>query len=185
MTSSWHLREAAHRVHRGGVIAYPTEAVFGLGCNPDDQAAVERIFEIKGRDAAKGLILIAADVEQLLPYIGHLPPERETEILATWPGPVTWIVPARPDTPPWLTGGRDTLAVRVTAHPVAAALCRACGTALVSTSANRSGHEPARNAMQLQQRLGGTTDYVLPGRVGKQNKPTKILDARSGAVVRA
>jgi len=184
VTSPWHLREAARRVRRGGVIAYPTEAVFGLGCDPDDGAAVRRIFRIKRRDAAKGLILIAAELEQLLPYIQALPAAREPEILASWPGPVTWIVPARLDTPAWLTGGRDTLAVRVTAHPVAAALCRACGGALVSTSANRSGHAPARNVLQMQRRLPGATDYVVPGRVGERARPSRIVDARSGAVLR-
>ncbi len=185
MTTPWHLREAAYRVRRGGVIAYPTEAVFGLGCRPDDGAAVERIFRIKGRAAAKGLILIAASLQQLLPYIQGLPAEREAEILASWPGPVTWIVPALPDTPAWLTGGRDTLAVRVTAHPTAAALCRACGSALVSTSANRSGQAPARSLLQVRLQLGQLPDYVVPGSVGKQARPSRILDARSGRVIRA
>jgi L-threonylcarbamoyladenylate synthase len=184
-TSPWHLREAAHRVRSGGVIAYPTEAVFGLGCDPADEDAVRRILRIKGRDAAKGLILIASDLEQLLPYIGVLPPGRERQILASWPGPVTWIVPVRADVPAWLSGGRQTLAVRVTAHPVAAALCRACAGALVSTSANRSGHAPARTALQLRLRLGAAVDYLVPGRVGTQAKPTRILDARSGALIRA
>jgi L-threonylcarbamoyladenylate synthase len=184
LTSPWQLREAARRVRAGGVIAYPTEAVFGLGCDPGDGAAVERIFEIKGRDAAKGLILIAAELEHLLPYIGALPSERKAEILASWPGPVTWIVPALPDTPPWLTGGRDTLAVRVTAHPVAAGLCRACGSALVSTSANRSGRAPARNLLQLRLGLGGSMDYVVPGKVGSALKPSRIIDARNGRVIR-
>jgi L-threonylcarbamoyladenylate synthase len=153
-TSPWHLREAAHRVRRGGVIAYPTEAVFGLGCDPADEDAVRRILRLKGRDAA-------------------------------WPGPVTWIVPVRADVPAWLSGGRQTLAVRVTAHPVAADLCRACSCALVSTSANRSGHAPARTALQLRLRLGDAVDYLVPGRVGTQARPTRILDARSGAVIRA
>ena len=101
MTQPWHLRQAARLVHSGGVIAYPTEAVFGLGCDPLNGAAVQRLFRIKGRAAAKGLILIAAEPGQIDPYILGLPREREAEILGSWPGPVTWILPARTGTPGW------------------------------------------------------------------------------------
>lgn len=185
MSSPWHLRQAARQVRAGGVIAYPTEAVFGLGCDPLCGAAVERLLELKGRQAAKGLILIAADLVQLQPFIGDLPPVREAEIRASWPGPVTWIIPARPGIPDWLSGGRTTLAVRVTAHPGAAALCRACGSALVSTSANLSGQSPARTRPQVFRRLGrNTLDYVVPGLVGGDRKPSSIRDAISGAVLR-
>jgi hypothetical protein len=114
------LRVAARVLANGGVVAYPTEAVYGLGCDPWDGMAVDRILRIKGRHRAKGLILIAADPAQLLPFVEPLPPGRMTEILATWPGPNTWLLPARPTTPAWLTGRFDTLAVRVTAHPLAA-----------------------------------------------------------------
>lgn len=185
MTSAWHLRQAARRVRAGGIIAYPTEAVFGLGCDPLNAAAVQRLLDMKGRAAAKGLILIAADLHQLEPYIDELPASRISEILQSWPGPVTWVVPAAAEAPSWLSGGRTTLAVRVTGHAVAADLCRACGIALVSTSANLSGQAPALTALHVRQRLGGLVDYLVPGQTGPQRKPTTIRDALSGAILRA
>ena len=172
-------------MHSGGVIAYPTEAVFGLGCDPQNGAAVQRLLRIKGRAAAKGLILIAAELGQLEPYISGLPGKRKGEIFGSWPGPVTWILPARADIPSWLTGGRDTLAVRVTAHPVAAALCRICAMPLVSTSANRSELPPATTAREVRERLGNLVDYVVAGARGPEKKPSTIWDGLSGAVVRA
>src|SRR5579872_2037400 len=107
--SWWPLRRAVETVRRGGVIAYPTEAVFGLGCDPLEYGAVRRILDLKRRDAAKGLILIAARLEQLLPFLAPLGPDIRTKLAATWPGPVTWVLPAAAHTPPWLTGGRETL----------------------------------------------------------------------------
>jgi L-threonylcarbamoyladenylate synthase len=178
------LRQAAAQVRAGGVIAYPTEAVYGLGCDPRNGAAVQRLFEIKGRAASKGLILIAAELAQITPFIQALPIRFKQEILASWPGPVTWILPAAADTPDWLTGGRETVAVRVTAHPLAAALCRAAGSALVSTSANRSGQAPARTALQVRLRLHGMIDLVLAGQTGRLKKPTTIKSAVSGQVIR-
>lgn len=169
----------------GGVIAYPTEAVFGLGCDPLEYGAVQRILDLKRRDAGKGLILIAARLEQLLPYLASLTPNIRKKLEATWPGPVTWVLPAAAYTPAWLTGGRETLAVRVTAHPLAKNLCELCDMALVSTSANHSGHPPARTALQVRNSLGPDVDCIVPGRVGPQIKPTEIRDGMSGKVLRA
>jgi L-threonylcarbamoyladenylate synthase len=185
MTTPWHLRQAAATVRAGGVIAYPTEAVFGLGCAPLDRAAVARILAAKGRGATKGLILIAADPAQLDGYVADYPEPARARILASWPGPVTWILPAAPGIPAWLTGGRATLAVRVTAHPVAAALCRACAMPLVSTSANRSGRPPARTPIQLRRRLPDAWDLLVPGHCGPQRRPSTLIDAASGRVLRA
>ena len=120
LSVSHRLRLAAHLMHRGGVIAYPTEAVYGLGCDPWNGEAVARLLAIKRRDVSKGLILIAADAAQLAPFVEELPAARMAEIRASWPGPHTWLLPARAITPRWLTGRFDTLAVRVTAHPLAA-----------------------------------------------------------------
>lgn len=181
----WPLRHARQVILQGGVIAYPTEAVFGLGCNPRDAAAVKRIIDIKARDAAKGLILIAASLEQLLPFLAPLSADLRAQFAHTWPGPVTWVVPADAGISKLLSGGRDTLAVRVTAHPIARALCETAGMALVSTSANRSGHPPARTALQVRMRFHGEIDYVVPGEVGGASKPTEIRDARSGKILRA
>jgi L-threonylcarbamoyladenylate synthase len=191
-TTPFGLRQAARVVSRGGIIAYPTEAVFGLGCDPLDADAVLRILHIKGRDIDKGLILIAADFGALLPYVEPLDATRMVEIRASWPGPNTWLLPARAHVPSWLTGSHDTLAVRVTGHPVAAALCRACarcGThigsgALVSTSANRSGLEPARTALGVRRQLGSGPDLLVAGRCGIHPKPSTIRDGRTGRVLR-
>ncbi|MGD8275188.1 MAG: Sua5/YciO/YrdC/YwlC family protein [Thiohalocapsa sp.] len=186
------LREAARVVSHGGVIAYPTEAVFGLGCDPLDPEAVLRILEIKGRAMDKGLILIAADFGSLLPYVEPLDASRMAEIRASWPGPNTWLLPARPETPQWLTGAHDTLAVRVTGHPIAAALCRACARygshvgsgALVSTSANLSDLKPAQTPLDVRRQLRDAPDLLVAGRCGSHPRPSTIRDGRTGKLLR-
>lgn len=186
---SHRLRLAARILANGGVVAYPTEAVFGLGCDPWDREAVARILAIKGRPVSKGLILIAADFIQLGPFLAPLAPDRRDEILASWPGPVTWVLPVRRTTPAWLTGRFATLAVRVTAHPLAAGLCRAFGGAIVSTSANRAGRPPARSVLALHRGLGGPAaggiDLIVPGACGGADRPSIIRDGRTGRVLRA
>ncbi len=178
------LRTAVRLLRAGGVIAYPTEAVFGLGCDPLNEAAVSRVLAIKGRPVTKGLILIAADFADLESFLEPLNSDQQARLNATWPGPVTWLLPARRTTPRWLRGRHDTLAVRVTAHPVAAALCAAWNGALVSTSANLSGHPPARSALAARRRLGQLVDWVVPGAVSGAARPSEIRDLRSGRVVR-
>jgi L-threonylcarbamoyladenylate synthase len=174
------LRAAARVVKAGGLIAYPTEAVYGLGCDPRNEAAVRRLLALKRRPMHKGLILIAASFEQLEPFLQPLTEAERTRLTATWPGPHTWLIPTRPGTPRWLRGRHETLAVRVTAHPLAAALCRACRHPLVSTSANRSGRPPARTALAVRRRLGTAIDYLLPGPTGGAAQPTAIRDLRTG-----
>ena len=178
------LRAAARVVGAGGVIAYPTEAVYGLGCDPRHEPAVRRLLHIKQRPASKGLILIASDFGQLAPWLQPLQPEQHALLDSTWPGPYTWLIPAQPTVPRWLRGCHETLAVRVTAHPLAAALCRLCGHPLVSTSANRGGHPPARAALAVRHQLGLMLDYVLPGPTGGASQPTSIRDLRSRHWVR-
>jgi L-threonylcarbamoyladenylate synthase len=179
------LRLAARCIRDGGVVAYPTEAVYGLGCDPWDGAAVRRVLEIKRRPEYKGLILIAADFGQLEPFVQSLDEARMAAVRATWPGPNTWLLPARAETPPWLTGRHDSLAVRVTGHPLAAALCRSAGSALVSTSANRSDLPPARTALQAHLHLGRSVDLVLAGPCGPSDRPSSIRDASTGELIRA
>ena len=99
----WKLREAARCFHRGGLIAYPTEAVYGLGCDPLNRDAVERLLRLKNRAQGKGLILIAADFVQLLPFVRRLPPDFMQPVFDSWPGPATWLLPALNSTPDWLT----------------------------------------------------------------------------------
>lgn len=184
-TAPFQLRQAARTIQSGGVIAYPTEAVYGLGCHPMDPQAVLRILDLKQRPMDKGVILIAADFQQLVPYVGTPAAALRRKLDATWPDAVTWLLPARAETPRWLRGSHDTLAVRVTAHPLAAALCRASGTALVSTSANRAGQAPARSALRVQRIFGDGVDLVIHGALGGASKPSEIRDARTGKVLRA
>jgi L-threonylcarbamoyladenylate synthase len=178
------LHRAALAIWRGGVIAYPTEAVFGLGCDPGDHLAILRILRIKARDAAKGFIIVGASVDQIDPFVRFPDPSVRDRVLASWPGPVTWVLPAATDLDPALTGGRRTIAVRVTAHPPTAALCGLVG-ALVSTSANRGGRPPIRENLRCRAVLGGMVDAIAPGEVGGLAGPTAIRDALTGAVLRA
>lgn len=167
----------------GGLIAYPTESCYGLGCDPMNRRAVEKILKLKGRGAAKGLILVAANRHQLRPYATRTAIEAAWK-KGLWPGPVTWVLPAAKACPAWLTGGRDTVAVRITAHPDAANLCKSTGMALVSTSANKSSDQPARTAAECSA-LFGRHVRVLPGRVGARQRPSTLIDLASGKVLRA
>lgn len=183
--SSFHLRTACRILRAGGIVAYPTEAVYGLGCDPLAPDAVMRLLTLKQRQWQKGLILIAASRRQLDAYIGPLDEALERRLEQTWPGPVTWLLPAKPEVPYWLRGEHPTLAVRVTAHPLAAALCEAFGGPIVSTSANLTGHAPARSALQVQREMGESVDYLLHGALGELAQPTEIRDAQTGRIIRA
>ncbi len=178
---------AAGLLRRGAVVAYPTEAVWGLGCDPDDEAAVARLLAIKQRPVDKGLILVAADFDTLRPWLdlAALPAARLVEVLRGWPGAHTWVMPAAARAPRWITGTHDGIAVRVSAHPDVAALCRAFGGALVSTSANRAGMPPARSRAQLDPGLVAEVDGVLAGQTGGLEQPTPIRVAADGRVLRS
>lgn len=178
------MSEAANVLRRGGIVAYPTEAVFGLGCDPANESAVLRLLALKQRPVEKGLILIAASVEQLHPYIEMIDNQHWQNVLATWPGPVTWVFPAKHAVPRWLRGAHATIAVRVTAHPAARALCESFGGAIVSTSANISTQPPARNVDDIHAQFPAGIDYLLPGEVDLSARPSEIRDALSGAVLR-
>ncbi len=171
-------------LHAGGVVAYPTEAVYGLGCDPDNAAAVQRLLDLKQRPVDKGLILIAADETQLERYVDLSDAAMAARVRASWPGPVTWLLPVRAGVPAWLCGAHASLAVRVTAHPLAAALCRAFGGALVSTSANLSGQPALRDAAAVAAAFGNALDAILAGAVGGRERPSEIRDAATGEVLR-
>ena len=179
--------QAAVTLRAGGVIAYPTEGVWGLGCDPCNERAVHRVLDIKQRDVAKGLILIAADVAQLRPFIDleALPPERRDAVLNSWPGANTWIVPATAEAPRWITGEHTGIAVRVSAHADVVALCLAFGGALVSTSANPAGAPAPRLRAELDPSLLPRVDGTLAGETGGRDAPSVIRDARTGGVLRA
>lgn len=179
------IRRAGAVIRAGGVIGYPTEAVWGLGCDPINVEAVARILVLKERPASMGFILIAADFGQLEPWLEPVAGEVRARVAATWPGPMTWVLPARAWVPDWLHGGRGSLAVRVTAHAQAAKLCRATGFAIVSTSANRSGRPPARSAVQVRSWFGDELDLILGGATCGLARPSEIRDALSGRPIRA
>lgn len=183
--SRWHLAQARRVLKAGGILAYPTEAVYGLGCDPRDREAVLRLLALKQRDWRKGLILIAADFAQLQPFVLPLDEDSRKKVLAAWPGPITWLLPARADAPWWLRGASDKLAVRVTGHPLCAQLCRVWGGPLVSTSANLSRCPPARRAWQVRRAFGAAVDYLLPGSLGGRRAPSEIRDLASGRVLRS
>lgn len=174
-------------LQQGGVIAYPTEAVYGLGCDPDNEAAVMALLAIKQRPVEKGLILIAANYSQLLPYVDDkaIPPEKRYQIFSSWPGHISWVLPASKTAPKWLTGQFDSIAVRVSAHPVVQQLCSAYGKPLVSTSANLSGQPAITDKAELQQSLGDKLSAIMPGPLGGATQPSQIRDALSGNIVRS
>jgi L-threonylcarbamoyladenylate synthase len=183
MPSFIQYRQIAQLLHAGGVIAYPTEGVFGLGCAPDDAEAVMHILNIKKRKLSAGLILVSPNLELLSPWIAPTGAELK-QLQANTATPVTWIVTAHPDTPDWLTGGRDTLAVRITVHPVITGICNAAGMALVSTSANRTGRAPARTALAARKMLAKEVDMVVAGAICSAAGPTEIRVAQSDHVLR-
>lgn len=177
------IAEAAALLRSGGVLAYPTEAVFGLGCDPDNHAAFEKIFALKQRPPEQGVLLIASDFPQIADWI-EAPPEAIARAQATWPGPYTWIFPRTNRVPEWVAGGHSGIALRITAHPVAAALCRAFGGPIVSTSANVHGQPPARSATEVEAMFSEGLEGVLHGETGGLQRPTPIADAVSGVIIR-
>lgn len=185
MINRFHIRRAARALESGGVIAYPTEGVWGLGCDPFDAQAVARVCALKQRDPGKGLILIASSIEQVTPLLAGLTAVELQTLCKGWPGPLTWLVPHDNRVPDWITGGSPMVAVRVSAHPLVSALCREFSGPIVSTSANPSGRPPARTALQVRGYFAEQLDDILPGALGDQRGPTPIRDLRSGYVLRA
>lgn len=182
--NTWQLGEAVRTLDAGGIIAYPTEAVYGLGCNPLDARAVMRLLDLKHRPLDSGLILVAARFSQLQPYLGSLPSKQRKQVRSSWPGPFTWLWPARPEVPDWLRGTHDTLAVRVSDHPIVSALCERWEGAIVSTSANPHGLRPARTPLRVRKYFADAVDFILHGPLGGQIRPTQIRRAVDGRTVR-
>lgn len=172
----------------GGVIAYPTESVYGYGCDPFNANAVARLLRLKRRPQAKGLILVAADMEQIAPLLAGVSRQQLAQLQAAWPGPVTWLIPDPNQwVPDWVRGRFDSVAVRVSAHPLVAELCRAWGGPIVSTSANLSNRPPARSeySLRVMARFAGEgADYILPGSTAPGARPTEIRDLQSGRIIR-
>lgn len=179
------LAGALRALSHGGTVACPTEAVWGLSCDPFDVEAVGHLLAIKRRPVEKGLILVAAGIEQLDFLLGDLSESQRATLMATWPGPHTWLVPHEGRVPDWISGDSERVAVRVSAHPVVSALCAAWQGPLVSTSANPAGGLPAKYGFQVRRYFGRDVDYVLPGSLGKSSAPTTIKDLISGKTIRA
>ncbi len=181
-----HIANAVDRLLCGGIIAYPTEGVWGLGCDPFDEAAVHRILALKQRPVEKGLILVAAGVDQVAALLTPLTAGQRATVLATWPGPTTWLLPDPEQlVPAWIKGKFATVAVRVSAHPGVVRLCRAFGGPLVSTSANPADAPPALSRLRVLTWFGAELDYIVPGRLGGHSGPSTIRDLHSAEPVRA
>ena len=176
--------DAIAALKQGGIIGYPTEAVFGLGCDPNNLAAVESLLAIKQRHWQKGLILIAADFSQLQPFLALTEAELPADVSASWPGATTWLLPANDTVSPLLRGTHNTLAVRITAHPIATAICAEFGGAIISTSANQAGEPPSKTYEETQRDWAETLAFIVAGKVGELQSPTPIKHAQTGKTIR-
>jgi L-threonylcarbamoyladenylate synthase len=169
----------------GGVIACPTEAVWGLSCDPFDDAAIQRLLDLKQRPADKGLILVAGASSQLDFLLAELPEVLRQKLEVSWPGPNTWLVPHRGRVSPLVHGRFDSVAVRVSGHPQVRELCMAFGGPLVSSSANVAGSPAPKTTFAVRRYFGRSLDGLLPGRVGAASRPSTIRDVFSDEVFRA
>ncbi|AKC32501.1 Sua5/YciO/YrdC/YwlC family protein [Candidatus Pantoea carbekii] len=179
------LNFCIEQLHQHKIIAYPTEAVFGLGCDPDNKSAVMELRILKKRPIKKGLILISDQYLRLRPYIDEqkLTILQREEMLSRWPGPITYVVPASATTPYWLIGFSKSIAVRVSNHDSVRELCCGFGKPLVSTSANLCGKPPCRNLVEVEQQFG-LNFPVLHAKIGGRLNPSEIRDAISGKIIR-
>jgi L-threonylcarbamoyladenylate synthase len=178
------LASAVEQIRAGNIIAYPTEAVYGLGCDPTNESAVRKLLSLKGRHESAGLVLIASKFSQLLPWISNIDQALKDRAMQTWPGPVTWLFPRAPGVPDYVAGNHDTIALRITAHEPSRELCEVLGSALISTSANHSAAKPARSAAEVQEYFGHQLAGILDGPLGGADNPSEIRDLVSGTIIR-
>ena len=178
------ITQAVTVLQQGGVIAYPTEHCFGLGCDPENSDALRRILTIKGREAKQGVILIASDTEQVERYADMDSSPMLEHIKQSWPGPVSWVMPAHSFVSALIRGEHQTVAMRISAHPIAHQLCAQFGAPIVSTSANRHGDAPLIKANQVETQLGEEIDFILAASVGGDMTPSSIMDGFSGEKIR-
>ncbi len=181
----WQIKKASNIVKNGGVIVYPTEAVYGLGCDPLNPCAVGKILDIKNRRIDKGLLLITANIKHIMAYIHKPQTDKINAILLSSETPTTWLFKAAENVPYWLTGNHPTIAIRLTQHPIAKALCTQLGHPLVSTSANISTKPPIVRKVLAYKHFYKKVDYIISGSVGNHNSPSEIRDAASGQILRA
>ncbi len=185
MLNGWQLRNVVSTLRRGGVIAYPTEAVWGLGCDPFDCAAVERILAMKNRPQHKGLILVAGTMEQIDFLLQPLTAQQRETLAQHWPGPVTFLIPdPLNQIPVWVKGEHRSVAVRISQHPLIQQVSESFGGPIVSTSANPAGKMPARDRLKVNLYFNGVVDTITGGETGPLDQPTQIRDLCSDAVLR-
>ena len=178
------LERLSREIAAGAVIGYPTDTIWGFGCDPLNHASVQRILDIKGRGRAKGLILLASSLDQCEGFIDVDSEQRRT-LGQPCERPTTWLVNAGEACPAWIRGQHPTVAVRITRHPLIRQLCESLGFPLVSTSANRSGRATVRNALQMQRQFGDEVDYVITGFSTGGGGASEIKSLATGQVLRA
>lgn len=178
------IEQAVAALRQGRVIACPTEAVWGLGCDPFNQKAVENLLVLKQRPVEKGLILVAADLQQLLPYLADISAQQKAMLEADSDRPTTWLVPFCADKiPRWITGEHHLLAVRISRHPLIQTLCRETGMPLVSSSANPQSLPEARSTDAVRAYFGDQLP-LCEGELGDADRPSRIINLLTGEVIR-
>ncbi len=175
---------AVEKLRAGHIIAYPTEAVYGLGCDPGNEPAIRKLLSLKGRQASAGFVLIASEYSQLLPWISDIDDSLKNKAMQTWPGPVTWLFPRAKDVSDYVAGKHETIAVRITAHQPSRDLCAAFGSALISSSANHTATRPARCTAEVEDYFGHKLGGTLAGPLGGAERPSEIRDLLSGKIIR-
>lgn len=179
------IEEITEIVHQGGVIAYPTEAVFGLGCDPDNNDAIERILHLKQRAIDKGLIVITSKLQYVEKYLQPLSPNEINILNTDTDHPTSWLVPARESTSQCLRGNFSSLAIRLTTHPACIQLCEALQHGLVSTSANPQAKAPATSVARVVEYFGDALDGILDAPLGDADTPSQLIDLHSKRIIRA
>ena len=179
------ILEAAKVVGGGGVIGYPTEAVWGLGCDPFSEQAVNKILVLKQRPVDKGLILIGSCVEHFSPYLQGLELKYLQLFAIPLSQPTTWLVPDNGFAPRWIVGDHATVALRISCHPVVSALCNTFGGAIVSTSANLQGLPAATTQIKVEEYFTGSLDFYTPGDVVGAIRESEIKNLLTGEVIRS
>jgi L-threonylcarbamoyladenylate synthase len=166
----------AEVIKDGGVIAYPTDTFYGLGADPRNPRAVNKVFEIKGRVADQPILLLLRDRTEVTAWTSEITPSAERLMDRFWPGPLTLVFNARPEILQALTGGTGTIGLRVPGNEVTRALLAQTGKVLTGTSANRSGSPSPRTVDEVIRELGDRVDLVLGGGVLAADKPSTVVD---------
>ncbi len=176
------LERAAHTVRSGGVIAYPTETVYGLGADPFNIPAIERIFGIKGRSPEKAISILIPHRDMLPNLCEEIPADIEKLIAKFWPGPLTVVFRAQNSLPKELLAGGDSVAVRLSSNPLVEALMKRLQSPITSTSANISGHPASRSALHVAVQFEDKIDLIIDGGISPSSKPSTVIAFLEGKV---